>query len=204
MSTVAAKTYLTPEQYEEIEERSEVRHEYYRGEMFAMAGATEEHNLIAGNLFSELKSRLAGRGCKVYMSDMKVRVEATGLEAYPDVVALRGPARFTKAKKTTLLNPSVLVEVLSPSSRDFDRTTKWDHYKTIESLQHYVIISQDRVRVECFTREGDKWVAASWTSLSDVLPLESIGCEVPLASLYADVEVPEAPLLRPVVHAEEA
>jgi Uma2 family endonuclease len=100
MSTVATRSFITPEQYEEIEERSEIRHEYYRGEMFAMAGATENHILIAGNITGELRNRFEGRPCKVYQSDMRVRVKATGLYTYPDIVAVCGATTFDSEKKT--------------------------------------------------------------------------------------------------------
>jgi Uma2 family endonuclease len=203
MSTASSKSSLTPEQYEAIEERSEIRHEYYRGEMFAMAGATENHNLISGSIFFELRSHFTGRPCKVYQPDMRVRVAATGLYTYPDVVAVCGPGVFTTGEKTTLLNPTVVFEVLSPSTETYDRSTKLDHYRTVESLHEIVLVAQDRVRIDLLRRAGDQWVWMSLLRLDDLLHLESIGCEVPVASIYAQIEVPEIPLLRPIVRDEE-
>jgi Uma2 family endonuclease len=189
MSSAASKTLLTPEQYLELEEKSEVRHEYYRGEMFAMAGTTEEHNLIAGNVFRALGNQFDDRPCKAYQSDMRVLVDTTGLFVYPDVVAVCGPARFTESrKKHTLVNPTVIVEVLSPSTELYDRTTKFEHYRKIDSLLEYILVSQDHVSVERFTRSPDGWILRSWQAPGDVLPLDSVGCVIPLAKIYAKVE----------------
>ena len=202
MSTAASKTYLTPEQYLEIEERSEVRHEYYRGEMFAMAGTTEEHCLIAGNIFGELRNRFEGRPCKVFQSEMRVKVRATGLYTYPDVVAVCGPTQFDQAKKTTLINPMVVVEVLSPSTELYDRTTKLDHYKAIESLVEIALVAQDHARVDLLRRVEGRWEWTTSLDLKDLLRLESVGCEIPLARIYDRIALRETPQLRQVV--EEA
>ena len=198
MSSAARSTHITPERYLELEERSEVKHEYYRGELFAMAGATREHILIVTNTSRMLGNQLEDRPCEVYQSEMRVRVDATGLYTYPDVVVVCGPPRFTSAKKTTLLNPTVAVEVLSPSTELYDRTTKKDHYQRIASLREYVLVSQDRVRVDHLALEDGKWIATSWTDLGDVVRLDSIDCVLPLAKIYAKVEFGEAPPLRPV------
>jgi Uma2 family endonuclease len=203
MSSAASKTYLTPEQYEEIEEQSEIRHEYYRGEMFAMSGASESHNLVAANLARSLGNQLEDRPCKVYQTDMRVLINATGLYTYPDVVVVCEPPRFTNRKKTTLLNPTVLIEVISPSTEKYDRTTKGDHFKTIESLREHVLVSQDQVRVDVSTRTELGWVSKVYTDRNEVLRLESIGCEVPLSKIYAKVELPEVSPLRPTREVEE-
>ena len=202
MSTAAANTYLTPEQYLEIEERSEVRHEYYRGEMFAMAGATEAHNLIAGNLFVGLRACFAGRQGKVYQSDMRVRVRETGLYTYPDVVAVCGPAQFDHAKKTTLINPTAIIEVLSPSTEVYDRTTKLDHYKALDSIREIALVSQDRVRVDVLRRFEGRWV---WDAISDpgaTLRLESLDCDLPISGIYERVELSAPTQLRPIFNDE--
>ena len=116
MSNASSKSYLTPEQYEAIEERSEIRHEYYRGVMFPVASGTQNHCLIAGNIAFDLHDQFAARQCEVYQSAMRVRIQATGLYTYPDVVAVCGPTAFATGEQTTLLNPTVVFEVLSPIS----------------------------------------------------------------------------------------
>jgi Uma2 family endonuclease len=203
MSSASTTSYLTPEQYEEIEERSEIRHEYYRGEMFAMAGTTENHTLIAGNIARELGNRFEGRPCKVYQSDMRVKVRETGLYTYPDVVAVCGPARFDHAKKTTLVNPTVVIEVLSPSTELYDRTRKLDHYKAIESLVEIALVAQDHARIDLLRRVEDRWEWTTCLDLEDVLRLESVGCEIPLARVYDRVELQETPRLRQVVEDDD-
>lgn len=198
MSTAASKTHLTPEQYEEIEERSEVRHEYYRGEMFAMAGATREHNVIAANIARSLGNQLEERRCDVYQTVMRVLLNATGLYAYPNVVVVCGTPQFANHKKTTLVNPTILVEILPPSTEDYDRPTKGDQYKTIESLREHALVWQDRARIDLSTRTELGWVSKIYTNLDDVFPLESIECEIPLARIYAKVDLPDRPMIRPI------
>ena len=198
MSSASQRSYLTPEQYLEVEERSEVRHEYYRGEMFAMSGSTREHNLIAANIARSLGNQLEERPCDVYQTDMRVLLSATGLYAYPDVVVVCGTPQFTTHKKTTLVNPTVLVEVLSPSTEDYDRLTRWDQYKTIGSLREHAVVWQDRTRIDLSTRTELGWVSTVYTKLEEVFRLESIGCEIPLTRIYAKVELPDQPVLRPI------
>ena len=198
MSSAASKTDLTPEQYEAIEERSEVRHEYYRGEMFAMAGATEAHMLISGNISRELGNRFRGRPCKVFQNDMRVRVRETGLYTYPDVVAVCGPTRFDRENKTTLINPTAIIEILSPSTEVYDRTTKLDHYKAIESLREVALVSQDRARIDILRRIEGRWVLDSITDLGATLRLESLDCDIPVVDIYERVDLPDQPQLRPL------
>lgn len=205
MSTATSKVYITPEQYEEIEERSEIRHEYYRGEMFAMSGGTEAHSLITGNLIRALGNNLEDRPCKVYTNDMRVKVNATGLYTYPDVSVVCGPAIFTQSEeKTTLLNPTVVIEVLSPSTEKYDRSTKLNHYLRVDSIREIVLVAQDEIRIDRLRRpEGDEkeWLWSSMLNRDDVLTLPSIACEIPLSRIYARTDVPDVPdvPLRPAV-----
>lgn len=195
--SAASQPYITPERYLELEERSEVRHEYYRGEMFAMAGATREHTLIAGNLSSELRGQLRGRPCEVYQSDMRVLIEATGLYTYPDVVAACGDLRFVDRTRTTLLNPSLVVEVLSPSTETYDRGTKFGMYETVPSVREIIFITQSQPLVEVYRRGEGPWLYTRLSSLDDVLVLESVHCRVRLSDLYDRIEFDEAPPLHP-------
>jgi Uma2 family endonuclease len=187
MSTVS-KPYISPEQYLAIERRSDVKHEYYAGEMFAMAGATEEHNLLAANVLAALHLQFKGRPCKVYSSDMRVKVVATGLRTYPDVVALCGEAEFEDDVHDTLTNPALLVEVLSDSTEAYDRGKKFEHYRRIPSFCEYLLIAQDRVYVERHLRgERGEWVLSEYSDLAAVIELSSVGCMLSLADVYDKV-----------------
>jgi Uma2 family endonuclease len=197
MSTVP-KPYISPEEYLAIERRSDVKNEYYAGEMFAMAGATEEHNLIAGNVFGSLHLQFKGRRCKVYQSDMRVKVLATGLRTYPDVVALCGEAEFEDAVRDTLTNPALLVEVLSESTEAYDRGKKFEHYRRIPSFQEYLLIAQDRVHVERYLRSDDgQWVLSEYSDLNAKVELSSVGCALSLVDVYDKVPLPAEPRQAP-------
>lgn len=187
MSTAAAKTYLTPEQYLAMERKSEVKHEYDRGRIIAMAGASREHNLIALNVASAIHIGLRDRPCEAYAGDMRVRVE-DGRYVYPDVVVACGEPRFEDGEVDTLLNPTLIVEILSPSTEDRDLGRKLNQYKTIESLQEIVIINQDEVRIKLYTKRQGNWVPSELDDLAATLRLESIGCGVPLREVYARVK----------------
>ncbi len=191
MSSAATKICFTPQEYLALERKSETRNEYYNGEIFAMAGASREHNLIAGNLFRDIGNQLEDRPCETYMNDMRVWIEATGLYTYPDVVVVCGEPRFQDREVDTLLNPTVIVEVLSPSTEAYDRGDKFRHYRRIDSLHEFVLISQDRMMVERYTRQGKDWVLSDMTDPDQVLKLESIGCQIPLGRIYAKIKFPE-------------
>ena len=183
------KTLLTPEQYLEIEREAEFKSEYYQGEMFAMAGAREAHNLIAANLLAALHQQLRPRPCRVYMSDMRVRVSATGLYTYPDVTVVCGEPQFLDERRDTLLNPNLVVEVLSPSTEAYDRGRKFEHYRSIESVNEYLLVSSERVSAELFTRQPDgRFLLTAAARLEDSLDLQSVGCRLTLADLYEKVD----------------
>ena len=188
MSSVALKPRLTPGQYLALERKSPVKHEYYDGEMFAMARATRRHSFIAGNLHGEIRVQLRDRPCEVHMSDLRVLVSPTGLYTYPDVVAVCGGPRFEDSEVDTLLNPNVIIEVLSPTTEAYDRGKKFERYRRLESLREYVMVAQDEVHVERYTRQGDEWLLTELSRLEDTLQLESIGCAVALSEIYAKVQ----------------
>ena len=183
MSSAAAKTRFSPHEYLALERRSETRNEYYHGEIFAMAGANREHNLITANVLRDIGNQLEDRPCESYPSDMRVAVEATGLYTYPDVSVVCGDPRFQDSTADTLLNPTVLIEVLSPSTEAYDRGIKFHQYRRIVSLREFVLISQDRMMVELYTRQGSNWVLSELSEPDQILTLESIGCQIPLADL---------------------
>lgn len=192
MASAALKPQLTPEQYLVLERKSPIKHEYHDGAMFAMSGASREHNLVAGNLYREIGNQFRDRPCEVYISDMRVLVGPTGLYTYPDVAALCGKPRFEDSEVDTLLNPTLIIEVLSPSTEAYDRGKKFGHYRRLESLREYVLVAQDEVRVERYTRrgDGDEWLLTALSRLDETLRLTSIDCEVAVREIYAKVEFP--------------
>ena len=195
MALTQPKTYLTPEQYLEIERKAEFKSEYYQGEMFPMAGAKWAHNLLVGNLVRELGQQLRSRPCAVCPSDMRVRVNTSGLYTYPDVVVVCGKPEFPDDQLDTLLNPNLLVEVLSPSTEAYDRGRKFELYRTIESLGEYLLVSSDRVQVDLYTRQPDgRWLLTSASGVEASLDLQSVGCRIGLSDLYEKVDLsPAAP-----------
>lgn len=183
------KPYLTPEAYLAFEREAEVKHEYYAGEIFAFAGASEEHNLIAGNVYAGLHAQLRKRPCKVYPSDMRVRVSPTGLYTYPDVTVVCGDARFADQHHDTLLNPTVIVEVLSPSTAGYDRGETFEPYRKLDSLQEYLMIAQDRVHVEHHARQRDnQWLLSETNSVEDTMALPTLACRLSVEDIYDKVE----------------
>jgi Uma2 family endonuclease len=184
---------LTPEEYLEIERRAERKSEYFQGEMFAMSGASRPHVLIVTNLVHELMLRLDARPCEIYSNDMRLRVTPNGLYTYPDVMVTCGEPQFADDQSDTLLNPVLIVEVLSESTRDYDRGRKFQHYRTLPSLIEYLTIEQDEPRIEHWTRQQeDHWDFVAIDDLAKSVELASIGCVLPLAEVYDRIEWPGA------------
>lgn len=178
---------VSPEDYLALERRSETRSEYLDGEIFAMTGASERHNLLAGNLYTTFRAQLRPRGCRVYVSDMRVKVSATDLYTYPDVVVVCSKPQFEDAEVDTLLNPQVIVEVLSKSTEDYDRGTKFVHYRAIPSLTEYLLVAQDQIHVEHHLRQAEGWLLTETDRLDDVLDLPSAGARLDVAEVYDGV-----------------
>lgn len=190
--------FITPEEYLRIERAAEFKSEYFAGEMFAMAGGSLQHSLLKTNVTSALHSRLKGRPCKVFDSDLRVLVSTTGLFTYPDATVVCGP--LETHDEDCLTNPTVLVEVLSDSTEMYDRTTKLDHYHKIPSLREVLLVSQHQPIVERFSR-GDEggWILIDARGLGASIELPSISVSLPLAEIYDNVEFPEhPPVMRPV------
>jgi Uma2 family endonuclease len=190
MSTATARKLLTEAEYLEIERAAEFKSEYFQGEMFAMSGARESHVQVSCNLLVELTLGLRGRPCAVYSSDMRVQVKSIGLYTYPDISIACGERRFRDDRRDTLLNPVVLIEVLSPSTEGYDRGAKFELYKNLESLREYVLGAQDRTHVEIYTRDENpnRWRCTVHEEMDAVVVFESVGCRVSLAEIYRDVE----------------
>ena len=190
----------TVEEYLALEEVSEVKHEFHYGEIFAMTGATLRHNRLVKNGFRSLDKRLGNGACEVFLDGAHLVISDTHF-LYPDLLVTCSPE--DREAERILRHPAVIIEILSPSSLDYDRRTKLKLYQRLSSLRHYVLIAQDYCWVECLTREPsvevpseDKWTLQAFDLLTDILPLPAIGIEVPLAELYADIQIEQGPYLR--------
>ena len=184
---------LTVAEYLAFEEQSEVRHEFYQGELFARAGGTESHSRLKVRMVGLLDAQTRKGSCRTYDADMRVKVEANGMYTYPDASVACGRPQFDDDRKLALLNPVALFEVLSKSTEAYDRGTKFERYLLLDSLRHYVLISQARRRIDVFTRDdaGD-WRFAYVERPGDVIDLEHIGCRLSLDELYVDIELQPA------------
>jgi len=190
MSLPQPKPYLTPAEYLTFERQAKYRSEYFEGKIFAMAGATEPHNQIVLNVGGELYRQLKRRPCKAYVSDMRVKISATGLYTYPDVVAVCGTPRFEDSHTDTLLNPTVIIEVLSPSTESYDRGKKFEHYRTLDSLKEYVLIAQDECRVEYYSKQPyQQWLKIEINRLQDSVELSTIQCRLDLVEVYDKTKI---------------
>ena len=187
MSSLAAETLLTPEEYITLERKATLKSEYISGEILAMSGASNAHNLITLDIGTELNIQLRERECFVYTNDMRVRTSPMGSYFYPDVVVVCGEPRFEDNVFDTLLNPILIIEVLSPSTEAYDKGEKFRHYQELTSLQEYILVSQDRIRVEHYRLAKTQWVQTELHAIEDVLSLASIGCELPLPDIYRRV-----------------
>lgn len=179
------KTHLTPEEYLALERKAETRSEYMDGDMVAMSGASREHNIIVTNIVAGLHAQLKGRPCEAYSSDMRVKVSATGLYTYPDVVVVCGDPQFEDANVDTLMNPAIIMEVLSESTASYDRGTKFGHYRKIESLMEYLLVAQHDWQIEQFVRQPEgPWVRSEVRGSSGNLNLTSISCSLKMSEIY--------------------
>jgi Uma2 family endonuclease len=178
----------TAQRYLEYERTSDERHEYLNGQIYALAGASANHNLIVGNVYASLHAQLRKRPCVTYPSDMRLKIKQTGLYTYPDISVVCGAPEFEDDKHDTLLNPILLIEVLSPSTENYDRGKKFQHYRTLESLHEFLLIAQDSYRVEHYVRqENDQWLLTDINQSDAVLELGSIDCKLVIAELYEKV-----------------
>ncbi len=189
MSSLAVQTYLTPEEYLAFERKATTKHEYINGRIVAMSGASFAHNFITANIVTYLNIQLMDGECRAVASDMRVKAQQTESYFYPDVVVVCGEPRAEDDTFDILLNPTVVVEVLSRSTEAYDRGEKFKHYRQIGSLKDYILISQDEVRVEHYCRQGSGWMQTEFRELEDVLSLFSIGCELRLQDIYRRVEL---------------
>jgi Uma2 family endonuclease len=188
MSTLTV-THVTPEEYLAAERLSETRSEYLDGGVYPMTGGTANHIRIVSNIITQLNNQLDGRPCDVFPTDMKVRLPDSKKFFYPDVVVVCGELQYYDDRKDIILNPDLVIEVLSPSTEAFDRGAKFQAYRTIETLKEYLLVAQDSPTVEQYVRNGDgSWKFMTVVGLESTLTLPSVECTLNLAAVYKRVE----------------
>jgi Uma2 family endonuclease len=193
MTALPKKQFISEEEYLTMEEVSPVKHEYFNGEIFQMAGASERHNNIAGNIYGELYNQLKKRPCKVYQNDMRLYIEEEGLYTYPDVMVVCGKPEIKKYKNLdNILNPILIVEVLSESTADYDKGAKFEQYRTIESFKEYLLVSQNRKQLTRYTKQADgSWILTDFIGDKTQIELSSIECSLSIEDIYDKVDFDE-------------
>ena len=187
MSSLPAQTIYTPEEYLALERKATFKSEYLNGEILAMSGASLAHTRITADIVTELNNQLRGGECEVISNDMRVKTGPKGAYFYPDIVVFCGEPQVEDNVFDTLLNPILVIEVLSPSTEAFDKGEKFMHYQELASLREYILVSQDRVRVEHYRLTKTQWVQTEFHTPADVLSLVSIDCKLPLQDIYRRV-----------------
>ena len=183
------KYRLTASEYLTIERAAAYKSEFYQGEMFAMAGASKEHNRVKENLIGLMFSQLLGTPCSSTSSDQRVLIEETGLYTYPDIVVTCGPGEYDPDDEDSLTNPTAIIEVLSPSTEGYDRGAKFRQYTRIRSLKEYLVVAQAEAAIERYARQADgTWNITSFVGLEAELAFESMPVRIPLGSIYRGVE----------------
>jgi len=187
MSAVLKQTRYTAEEYLTLERSASIRSEFHDGQIFAMTGASRAHNLMTVNIGRELSLQLKNRPCEAYISDMRVKAANARSYHYPDIAVVCGKPEFEDAFVDTLLNPTLLVEILSPSTEAYDRGGKFAHYRKIASLQEYLLVMQDQPSIERYLRQDDVWILSEAVGLDAALLLQSIDCVLNLNEVYDKV-----------------
>jgi Uma2 family endonuclease len=187
MSAVVTQTHYTAEDYLTLERSAPYKSEFHDGQIYAMTCASRKHNLITVNIAGELRSQLKKRPCEAYSNDLRVKAAETHSYYYPDIAVVCGIPQFEDAQLDTLLNPAVLIEVLSPSTEAYDRGGKFAHYRKIATLREYLLVSQDQPIIERYVRQGDVWILTEAVGLEASVPLESIDCVLSLREVYDKV-----------------
>jgi Uma2 family endonuclease len=186
-----AEQFITAADYLALERRAETKSEYLNGHIYAMSGASRSHNRITFNLARRIGNQLAGSRCEGYVNDMRVKVSPTGLYTYPDVIVVCGEPRFEDADVDTLLNPKIIIEVLSDTTEAYDRGDKFAHYRALESLTGYLLVAQNEPRIEHFARQADRsWRYSVADGLEAAIEIATIDCVLQLAEVYERVVFP--------------
>ncbi|GAB5492369.1 MAG: Uma2 family endonuclease [Phototrophicaceae bacterium] len=181
------KKYWTVEEYLAFERESDVKYEYIDGEIYAMSGGTDKHSSIAVNCTIEIGLQLRGKSCRVFNSDMKVKISDIKY-VYPDFSVVCGQAEFSDGKHMMLTNPTLVAEVMSESSIDYDKGSKADYYRGLPSVQTYLVIDQEKVLAQLYTRQESGWHLSEYSTLEDIVPLDSIGCSLKMSEIYRDID----------------
>jgi Uma2 family endonuclease len=187
MSALLEKNCYTAEDYLSLERCASSKSEFHDGQIFAMTGASRKHNLVSGNIYRELSLQLKKLPCEAYVNDMRVKAAQANSYHYPDIAVVCGTPEFEDAQLDTLLNPTLLIEVLSPSTEAYDRGGKFAHYRKIDTLREYLLVVQDRPSIERYTRLGDVWILTEAEGLEASVELESIDCVLSLREVYDKV-----------------
>ena len=187
MSAVLKQTHYTAEEYLALERSASIKSEFHDGQIYAMTGASRAHNLISLNIGRELSLQLKNRPCEAYMNDMRVKATKARSYHYPDIAVACGTPVFEDTQVDTLLNPTLLIEVLSPSTEAYDRGGKFAHYRKIDSLREYLLVMQDQPGIERYVRQGEVWILSEALGLEAAMLLESIACTLSLREVYDKV-----------------
>lgn len=183
---------LTPAQYLSLEREADTKSEYVNGDIFAMAGASREYNQIASNIVASLSTQLMDRPCSVYSSDMKVKIAKANKYTYPDIVAACDPQQFEDEHTDVLLNPTLIIEVLSDSTEAYDRGLKFFHYQRLASLREYILIGQKFCHLEKYERQaGNIWAYSEFHQMDDAVDIHALNCTLSLKDIYRKVELQE-------------
>lgn len=182
------QTTYTPAEYLSLEEQAEQRHELINGEMIAMAGGTTNHNLVTGNLYLCLRLALKSQNFRVFIENVRLFVELHGMFTYPDVMVIPGAVNYYGSTQTTVTNPSLIMEVLSPSTRDYDQGQKFEFYRSLSSLQEYILVDPERVYIMLYGRQNDgSWLLSIREDLAGELVLSSVGVKLAIAEIYEGI-----------------
>jgi Uma2 family endonuclease len=185
-----ALPFLTPEEYLEIERAAETRSEYLAGAMYAMSGATYDHAFLVGNTHGELRSQLKGKDCAAFATDLKLFVKKHEVITYPDVFVTCPPFRVLDGRKDVMTDATVIIEVLSPSTKNYDKIDKFRYYRALPSFRECLLLSQNEIHAEHHVRQPDgAWLMREYSSASDEIELSSINCRLRLSDLYERVEL---------------
>jgi len=187
MSAVLQQAHHTAEEYLALERSATSKSEFHDGQIYAMTGASRAHNLITINIGRELSQQLKNRPCEAYATDMRVKAAEVRSYHYPDIAVVCGKPEFEDSHADTLLNPTLLIEVLSPSTEAYDRGGKFSHYRKIESLREYLLVMQDQASIERYVRHGEVWMLTETLGLEATVALESIDCVLSLREVYRKV-----------------
>ena len=185
-----SKRKYTIEEYLELESASDIKHEYYQGEVFAMSGPKVPHIKISGNLYYRLRSKLTGNPCQPYNSDMRIHIEKNTLFTYPDISVVCGDLITLNNDNWNIINPTIIFEILSPSSKDYDRGTKFNLYRDIPTLKEYILVDSESISVEAFAiNDHSKWELTEYKNIDDTLALNAIGISIDLNDIYEGVSI---------------